>query len=599
MLKHLIKSTIVASVLLIPSVMANWSTSGKDILDPNGNPFIYRGISLGDSTSMQPSMQLKQDLIATRANALKVPVRGDTTTTTLQNYINICKVNKMVCVLSLVEPYGWGENPYAYGMSSHTYTWTTPSMLQLLSDNEDYVVINIGNGAFGDNMSQTVFRDVTHSMISTLRVWGVRNQLMIEGGNWGQDWQHHMLDNAEFLLSKDPLRNMIFGVHIYDAYPTAAEAERYIQAYHDLNLPIVISEFGPIHRKRFPDLRNQEPIKAVDVEGIMKMAQEKGIGYIGWSWSHNPVGYTELDLFDSARSAFTPWAEALIFSDNGIRATAVPATIYSGEIDDNILPAAEIRFSQQTLSCGIGNGILSAYYSADLNGDSLLYQWEITNDVDDQKIIAHTGGTTFEMRPDVNYTILLTVNDRKGGVDTDRLTKRLWTGSCRTSSSSALPSPASSSSAISSERSSSPSTLSSTSSSVISTAPVVSSRHSSSVSSISSSVISSSAASRSQTKATCSYVIQSEWQTGFTAVLRLKNNTTSVIEGWNVAVAYNDGAAITNLWNANLQGSGPYSMSNLSWNKTIQPGQTVEFGFQGSKPSNANAAAIISGASCQ
>jgi mannan endo-1,4-beta-mannosidase len=101
------------SALTMQSAIADWSISGKDILDPNGNPFIYRGISLGDFPSPLPTLQLQQDLAQTGANALKVLVSNVTTAANLQSYIDLCVANKMVCVFSHSDAYGWGDDPLA------------------------------------------------------------------------------------------------------------------------------------------------------------------------------------------------------------------------------------------------------------------------------------------------------------------------------------------------------------------------------------------------------------------------------------------------------------------------------------------------------
>ena len=82
----------------------------------------------------------------------------------------------------------------------------------------------------------------------------------------------------------------------------------------------------------------------------------------------------------------------------------------------------------------------------------------------------------------------------------------------------------------------------------------------------------------------CTYHIQSEWKDGFSATIRLKNASSLPMNGWDVKWQYPDSSKVTNLWNANLSGTNPYSAKNLGWNATIQPGQTIEFGFQGKKP---------------
>lgn len=97
----------------------------------------------------------------------------------------------------------------------------------------------------------------------------------------------------------------------------------------------------------------------------------------------------------------------------------------------------------------------------------------------------------------------------------------------------------------------------------------------------------------------CQYVVTNQWNNGFTADIRITNNRTTAINGWNVSWSYSDGSRMTNSWNANTAGSNPYSASNLSWNSTIQPGQTVIFGFQGTKGSGAAAVPQVSGIACQ
>jgi endoglucanase len=98
--------------------------------------------------------------------------------------------------------------------------------------------------------------------------------------------------------------------------------------------------------------------------------------------------------------------------------------------------------------------------------------------------------------------------------------------------------------------------------------------------------------------AVCSYVVQNEWNTGYVAVIRINNNTSAAINGWTVGWQYTANR-ITNSWNATLTGSNPYSATSLDWNKTIQPGQTVEFGFQGNKNNSAAAETpSVTGAVC-
>jgi cellulose 1,4-beta-cellobiosidase len=98
--------------------------------------------------------------------------------------------------------------------------------------------------------------------------------------------------------------------------------------------------------------------------------------------------------------------------------------------------------------------------------------------------------------------------------------------------------------------------------------------------------------------ALCSYKVDNEWNSGFVASITITNNGSSVINGWNVGWQYTTNR-ITNLWNATLGGSNPYTAASLDWNKTIQPGQSVSFGFQGNKNNSAAAEVpAVTGAVC-
>ncbi|WP_347330445.1 pectate lyase [Marinimicrobium locisalis] len=88
--------------------------------------------------------------------------------------------------------------------------------------------------------------------------------------------------------------------------------------------------------------------------------------------------------------------------------------------------------------------------------------------------------------------------------------------------------------------------------------------------------------------AACEYLINNDWGSGATASVQITNTGSDTIEGWNVSWAY-DSNEITSHWNANVSGSNPYSASNLSWNDTLAPGQSISFGLQ----VNTNGAAEI------
>lgn len=107
-----------------------------------------------------------------------------------------------------------------------------------------------------------------------------------------------------------------------------------------------------------------------------------------------------------------------------------------------------------------------------------------------------------------------------------------------------------------------------------------------------------SSSSVANTSGSCSYVITNQWGGGFTGAIRITNRGSSNISGWTVNWAYTGGSRMTNSWNASTTGSNPYSASGLSWNSTIPPGQTVEFGLQGTQTGSTVEIPRVTGSAC-
>jgi endoglucanase len=236
----------------------------------------------------------------------------------------------------------------------------------------------------------------------------------------------------------------------------------------------------------------------------------------------------------------------------------------------NHAPTVGIAYSYAT-TCPQGVVTLTANGS-DVDGDALTYDWLVTYD---SSSYTYSGKTLagFGMRPVKNYTFTVTVKDGKGGVGTaTQVLNHSYTDYCVNSSSSSSSSIPRSSSSVA------------TSSSSVAT---------------SSSSIKSSSSSSIASGAKCTYVVANEWNTGFTGAVRITNNGTSAINGWNVSWAYTDGTKLTNSWNATVTGSNPYSAANLNWNNLIQPGQSVEIGIQGNKGGSSAQIPTVTGSVCQ
>jgi PKD repeat protein len=83
--------------------------------------------------------------------------------------------------------------------------------------------------------------------------------------------------------------------------------------------------------------------------------------------------------------------------------------------------------------------------------------------------------------------------------------------------------------------------------------------------------------------ATCEFTVEDNWNSGFTSSVRITNDTNETINGWTVALDFAGSAQVTGAWNATVSGNDPYQAVNESYNATIEPGNTVQFGFNAQK----------------
>jgi mannan endo-1,4-beta-mannosidase len=623
----------VVAIAVAQPAFSDWTVQGSQIIDPNGAPFVYRGVNLGILPDDASLAFVMSDIAFSGANAVRIPVQG-MSNERLTRYVELCKANRLVCVLTDTSIYGYGDNIGPSNQSDMLNAWLTRK--SVLDAYKDYVIVDIASGPAG-NLSGNLITQFYDFMVVLLRLQGVTNQLMISGSNWGQDWNNELRDNAEYIRSKDSLKNVIFSVHMYEAYSDPAAIRSYLKSYIDRNLPIVVTEFGPVRRDRTNETRNPYLNNTVAVDSIMATTQELGVGYLGWTWSGYTTNFTGLNMFTSFDpNKITSWGTRLIDGANGIKATAKRATHFasgsassrssssaSSVPSENIQPFAVISGRVVNPSCGLAFAEMSGAESKDPNNDPLSYSWQVY----DSQFYTYQNFTgrdlNYRIRSNVIYQFILDVEDGRGGRSTATKEVTLnFPEACPPPQSSSFSSRSASSRSFSSSsslssRSSSTSSLYCPQGNTWPDCPLTTwdydycvarfgpaqcpPRPQSSISSSSSSRSASSLSSSSipTGKAQCSYVINSQWNNGFTAAIRIKNTSTSAINGWDVKWQYSDGSKVTNLWNATLSGSNPYNAKNLSWNSTIQPGQTVEFGFQGSKSAAAATIPAVTGAVCQ
>ncbi|HET9912930.1 MAG TPA: cellulase family glycosylhydrolase [Anaerolineales bacterium] len=297
---------------------AGFHVSGRNLLDASGNNFIMRGISHPHVwyTSQTSSFA---NIKAAGANTVRVVLGGGrwgpSSASDVANVIQLCKTNKLICVLENHDTTGYGEDGAATSLAQAVNYWK--SIQSVLIGQEAYVLINIGNEPYGNN-NASAWVESTRNAIITMRDAGFDHTLIVDAPNWGQDWQFVMRDNAASIFNSDADRNTIFSIHMYGVFDTAAEVQSYVSSFVTAGLPLVIGEFGWNHSDGNPD-----------EDAIVATAQANGIGYIGWSWSGNGGGVEYLDMVTSFNpDQRTDWGKRIITGSNGLQETSVQASVY-------------------------------------------------------------------------------------------------------------------------------------------------------------------------------------------------------------------------------------------------------------------------------
>jgi lysophospholipase L1-like esterase len=221
----------------------------------------------------------------------------------------------MICVLEVHDTTGYGDEGAAASLDEAASYWI--SIANVLKGQENYVVINLGNEPLGNNQQVSAnWSNWTANAVRRLRGAGLHHLVMVDGPMWGQDWQNIMRNTAGSVLNADPDHNVVFSIHMYSVYDTAAKVNAYLDAFRNANLPLVVGEFGGSQ-------------SGAAADEIMRQAQARGLGYIGWSWSGNGGGNGYLDMtvnFDP--SQLTAWGQRFLNGANGVRQTSKEAAIF-------------------------------------------------------------------------------------------------------------------------------------------------------------------------------------------------------------------------------------------------------------------------------
>ncbi|MEV2213457.1 cellulase family glycosylhydrolase [Streptomyces sp. NPDC050997] len=290
------------------------------LVEGNGNDFVMRGVNHAHTWYPNETQSLA-DVKALGANTVRVVLADGHRWTAnsaadVADVIAQCKANRLICVLEVHDTTGYGEDAAAGTLDQAADYWI--GLKNVLAGQENYIIINIGNEPWG-NTGPEGWTAPTIAAIQKLRGAGFQHTIMVDAPNWGQDWQGVMRANAKTVYDADTTGNLIFSIHMYSVFDTAAEITDYLNAFVNAKLPLLIGEFGgPADQWGDPD-----------EDTMMATAQQLKLGYLAWSWSGNTDPILDLATdFDPSR--LSSWGQRIFNGVNGIAQTSKEATVFGG-----------------------------------------------------------------------------------------------------------------------------------------------------------------------------------------------------------------------------------------------------------------------------
>ncbi|MGN0484442.1 MAG: cellulase family glycosylhydrolase [Lachnospiraceae bacterium] len=328
-LQSLILCMAVVSACLFGNVMkpgrvnaaeTGFHVSGTSIKDANGNTFVMRGINIAHAWFPSNTKQSIQAAARLGANTVRVVVSdgvtySKTSLAELQDIVNICKENKLVCILEVHDATGSDKTE---DLNAAVNYWIENK--SVLQENQNYVILNIANEWFG-TWDGSAWAKGNKDAVWNLRQAGIKNLIMVDCAGWGQ-YPDSIRDYGRTVCEGDPDGNTMFSIHMYEyAGKDASTVKANIDNALGVGVPLCIGEFGAEHTNG-----------DVDEATIMSYCQQKGAGYLGWSWKGNNDDLKFLDIAnDWDGNSLTSWGNTLIYGSNGIKETSKICSVYSGQ----------------------------------------------------------------------------------------------------------------------------------------------------------------------------------------------------------------------------------------------------------------------------
>lgn len=257
---------------------------GRHLYDPCGERVILMGPNKMVYWNDRTGLSSFAEIAKTGANTVRIVWTTQGEAEELDRVLRNAYRHQLIPIIELHDATGdWSKLPRLIEY------WVREDIAAVIAKHERYTLVNIGNEV-GDKITEEAFLAGYTEAVTRLREAGYRMPLMIDAPDWGKDI-NMLRSQGPKLMAIDPLRNLIFSVHMW--WPkmwgySEERVRREIEASVAQALPLVIGEFG----NRWDDTEGG----AIPWRTIVTTALEHEVGFLPWSWGPGNQPQKHLDM---------------------------------------------------------------------------------------------------------------------------------------------------------------------------------------------------------------------------------------------------------------------------------------------------------------
>jgi len=591
----LIGSTIFAITYQVSGAddYSGFKVQGRFLYDKNGEKFIPVGVNKMIIWMDSDGLPSYPEIAKTGANCVRVVWTTDGTAKQLDTALYNCRANFMVPMVELHDATGvWND------LQKCVDYWIRPDVVEVLKKHEEYLLVNIANECGDASVAASDFRSKYSDAVNQMRDAGIRVPLIMDGTDWGKNIDV-LQSEGPAIISADPLKNVMFSVHMW--WPaawgyTAQKVKDEIAQSVEMELPLIVGEFGALWEE------NEQG--KIPYETILEECTKNQVGWLAWSWGpgNNPQAFLDMTE-DSTYATLHDWGlDVAVSNKYSIKNTAVRPAWLQEELPPlpppTPLPEGNLALKKPVTVSSVESTTYNGEYAVDgdlntrwASGNSdpqyltvdlgkvydisrVYIRWELAYSTQYKIQVSNDGNNWTDLYTEYNGNgedddIEVSGSGRYVRMNGMQRYKTDWGysiwefgvyGQGSSTTTSVTTTPSTTTTAVSTTTNQTTTITTATTTQVVTTTPTQTNSQSGSYS--------------------VAYSALNDWGSGATCEVIIKNNSTSVINGWTLVWNYSGTQKVINLWNGSYTQSGTeVTVKNAAYNGTISPNGTVSFGF--------------------